>query len=103
MDKSWMNLPQDYEEYKRGLETFLDFAFQNESHNEKILCPCINCKNYLMRTHEECRVHLICHGFIKGYTRWICHGEVSLTSFRNGGFGTNSYKGLQEERGVDMN
>ena len=64
-------------EYREGVKDFLDFAFQNASRDAKILCPCINCVNRYLQTYEEARVHLICDGFLSGYTHWICHGEKS--------------------------
>ncbi|KAG8391366.1 hypothetical protein BUALT_Bualt01G0180300 [Buddleja alternifolia] len=75
MDKSWMNLPRTSIVYGVGLQKFLDFAFTNSSIKGLILCPCIKCKNGICRTKEVVKEHLICDGFIKGYTQWLAHGE----------------------------
>ena len=32
----------------------------------------------MWQTRDEVKVHLICDGFLRGYTQWVCHGEFSL-------------------------
>ena len=80
MDKNWINKSRCSDEYKVGVGQFLEFAFRNSSHDGKILCPCKYCVNRFLHTYEETRMHLICDGFIKGYTRWSCHGENSSSN-----------------------
>ncbi|XP_020082508.1 uncharacterized protein LOC109706120 [Ananas comosus] len=80
MDKSWMKKPRSSTEYKEGVNQFLDFAFRNASNGGKIMCPCIRCVNSSLQTLDDVKVHLICDGFLRGYTRWICHGEDPITS-----------------------
>ena len=69
MDKSWLNT------YKDGVRDFLQFAMRNAFSNGKIMCPCIRCVNCSQQTLEIVREHLICDGFMRGYTTWILHGE----------------------------
>ncbi|XP_039113721.1 uncharacterized protein LOC120249281 [Dioscorea cayenensis subsp. rotundata] len=77
MDKSWMYKPRQSREYQEGVDQFLEFAFNNESVGGKIMCPCKHCVNSLWQTRDEAKVHLICDGFLRGYTQWVCHGEFS--------------------------
>ncbi|KAF2308873.1 hypothetical protein GH714_022479 [Hevea brasiliensis] len=79
MDRSWMNKPRNSYEYKKVTE-FLHFAFHNASQCGKILCPCIHCVNRSWQSYDDARVHLICDGFLRGYTKWICHGENPTTN-----------------------
>ncbi|XP_058003975.1 uncharacterized protein LOC110659856 [Hevea brasiliensis] len=80
MDRSWMNKPRNSYEYKKGVTEFLHFAFHNASQCGKILCPCIHCVNRSWQSYDDARVHLICDGFLRGYTKWICHGENPTTN-----------------------
>jgi len=40
LDKSWIDLPRNTQQYMDGLNKFLDFAFANKSVEGKIICPC---------------------------------------------------------------
>ncbi|XP_050211919.1 uncharacterized protein LOC126662074 [Mercurialis annua] len=80
MDKSWMIQPRHSDEYRRGVKNFLDFAFHNASEDGRIMCPCRNCVSRYLRTYDEAEIHLVCDGFMKGYTRWVFHGEAYFTS-----------------------
>lgn len=75
MDKSWLNQPRFTTAYKDGVRDFLQFAMRNAFSNGKIMCPCIRCVNCSQQTLEIVREHLICDGFMRGYTTWILHGE----------------------------
>ncbi|KAL3838963.1 hypothetical protein ACJIZ3_023554 [Penstemon smallii] len=77
MDKSWMNLPRNNSIYKDGVTTFLDFAFSHGSIDGMISCPCKKCGNGVWVVRADAKDHLICDGFMKGYTNWIAHGETS--------------------------
>jgi hypothetical protein len=63
---------------------FLAFAFRNSAVGDKILCPCRKCVNLFWREASDIREHLICDGFIQGYTTWNLHGEES-TYYENHG------------------
>ena len=43
LDKSWIDLPRNTQQYMDGLNKFLDFAFANKSVEGKIICPCPKC------------------------------------------------------------
>jgi hypothetical protein len=68
MDTSWMSLPRFTIEYKKGLDDFLDHIFYNEGKNGQISCPCIDCGNQIWVDRTEATTHLLCVGFMKGYT-----------------------------------
>ncbi|KAL4385879.1 hypothetical protein GQ457_09G021950 [Hibiscus cannabinus] len=75
MDKTWINLrSRASEEYIRGVTNFLNFAFER-TEDGKIWCPCVNCVNTYRVSRRDAFDHLICDGFLKGYVRWIFHGE----------------------------
>ncbi|KAK8519121.1 hypothetical protein V6N12_012348 [Hibiscus sabdariffa] len=75
MDKTWINLrSRASEEYIRGVTNFLNFSFER-TEDGKIWCPCVNCVNTYRVSRRDAFDHLICDGFLKGYVRWIFHGE----------------------------
>ena len=59
------------------MNSFLAFAFRNLAVGDKILCPCRKYVNSFWREASDVREHLICDGFIQGYTTWNLHGEAS--------------------------
>ncbi|XP_015068774.1 uncharacterized protein LOC107013359 [Solanum pennellii] len=74
-----MNFSRYSKEYIDGIESFLHFAYSyGDPHGEKIQCPCAKCRNILWNRRNVVYDHLICHGFVKGYTRWINHGEWDI-------------------------
>ncbi|KAF7119899.1 hypothetical protein RHSIM_Rhsim13G0141700 [Rhododendron simsii] len=93
MDKSWMYKSRLTSEYLNRVEGFLNFAFQKESIYGKIVCPCVMCGNGRWVTRSEAVDHLVCDGFIKGYTKWIAHGEA-LSSTTTAPIHTNSGNAL---------
>ena len=74
-----MQRPRASTEYLFGLNQFLDFAFDKSSCNGKILCPCKECYNRYWTSRDDVYNHLVCNGFIPGYTHWILHGEASTS------------------------
>jgi len=82
--REWMHDPtKQSKEYIKGVNEFLEFAFQNSKSN-KILCPCTNCANCLKGSRTSVREHLIDprRGFVRGYRQWVFHGEEPTTSSR---------------------
>jgi hypothetical protein len=76
MDKSWINSDARHtKEYPQGVNNFLTFAFRNSAVGDKI-CPCTKYVNSFWRDSSEIREHLICNGFLQGYTTWNLHGET---------------------------
>ncbi|KAL6509602.1 hypothetical protein OROGR_022912 [Orobanche gracilis] len=93
IDRSWMDLPRLMNAYQKGVQLFLNFALSN-SEDGMILCPCKECKNGICRKPEIVEAHLITKGFVKGYTKWVLHGEslsksVSIADSFAGGLGTS--------------
>ncbi|KAL6558331.1 hypothetical protein OROMI_018681 [Orobanche minor] len=89
--RSWMNLPRLMDAYKQGVQYFWSFAFSN-SNDVLILCPCKGCKNGIFREWKIVESHIITKGFLKGYTKWVFHGEsfsnmVPLVNACSGGVG----------------
>jgi len=81
MDKTWMDMPRKTDEYIKGVDSFLEFAFSNSAKGNKILCPCKVCKNCCWRVSDVVCKHLICEGFTDGYITWLNHGEPSSSFF----------------------
>ena len=75
MDKSWITKPRRTVEYKEGLNSFLDFAFEQNSVQGRIMCPCCKCKFKKWLTRDEACNHLTLKQFPIDYTNWIWHGE----------------------------
>ena len=63
---------------------FLAYAFTNSAVGGKILCPCRKCINSFWRDASDVREHLICDGFVKGYTTWNLHGEANTSNVNHG-------------------
>uniref|UniRef100_A0A803MQZ2 Transposase-associated domain-containing protein n=1 Tax=Chenopodium quinoa TaxID=63459 RepID=A0A803MQZ2_CHEQI len=68
--------------YINGVTEFLDFAFTDQSSSiddeeeeTKVPCPCNRCNNSRHNTREEIYDDLLLNGMVKGYVRWIYHGE----------------------------
>jgi hypothetical protein len=74
--------------YLQGVNNFLAFAFRNSAVGNKILCPCRKCVNSFWKEASEIREHLICDGFLKGYTIWNLHGETNSV-VNHGNYDTN--------------
>ncbi|RDY06303.1 hypothetical protein CR513_09720, partial [Mucuna pruriens] len=79
MDKSWIDMPRNTAKYLDGLNKFLDFAFENQSVNGAIRCPCPKCDCNKWETRDVVHDHLICKQFPKNYKVWIWHGEAYET------------------------
>ncbi|GMI94850.1 hypothetical protein HRI_003154300 [Hibiscus trionum] len=77
MNRSWMNLPRVSVDYRNGVEIFLNFAFAYASQEDMILCPCKKCANINWHIREVVHEHLIVCGFVRGYIKWIFHGEIT--------------------------
>ncbi|XP_028236830.1 uncharacterized protein LOC114416159 [Glycine soja] len=77
MDRSWMKASRITDEYRNGVEQFLQFTEMNApSLRGKYFCPYVKCENGRHQSINEIRSHLICHGIILNYTKWIWHGEL---------------------------
>ncbi|KAL3502590.1 hypothetical protein ACH5RR_037039 [Cinchona calisaya] len=75
MDKSWMQKDRRSDEFGKGFNAFLDYAFKHSSVNGMIACPCSECKYGVYVSRKEAKTHLKVSGFLKGYTQWVAHGE----------------------------
>lgn len=76
--RDWMSDPtKKTEEYIRGVNEFLEFAFRNVEADGKIFCPCKKCANTHLRTRTSVYLHLTDprRGFLRGYRQWVFHGE----------------------------
>ena len=76
MDRSWITLSSITDEYQKGLNEFLDFAFQHVSGANTIICPCKHCKFKKRQIRDIVYDHLTCTPFPRGYTFWFRHGEI---------------------------
>jgi hypothetical protein len=46
MDRSWVNDTRLSEEYKKGVEVFIQFSFEKlPNNNGRFCCPCAKCLN----------------------------------------------------------
>lgn len=74
-DKIWMDLRRSTDEYIHGVNDFLDKAFERAFQGDEILCPCKKCFNRYWHCLNVVEDHLIWHGFVHGYTKWVFHGK----------------------------
>jgi hypothetical protein len=77
MDRSWISACRLSKEYSDGIQKFIEFARLNKPNSkDEFRCPCIRCV-CAKRVHvDTIREHVVVHGFDKGYTNWIWHGEA---------------------------
>ena len=75
IDKRWLRAPRASTAYASGVDVFLNFAAENAGMLSRVLCPCKNCANRFWLTPDLVSEHLICDGFMCGYTYWYYHGE----------------------------
>ncbi|GKA30258.1 tetratricopeptide-like helical domain, DYW domain protein [Tanacetum coccineum] len=76
MDKSWINAHIKSTTYRKGVESFIDFARARDI-RESIICPCLRCCNDELLEVEEVHDHLLRYGFLLGYTIWTIYGELA--------------------------
>jgi Transposase-associated domain len=65
-------------EYLRGINEFLECASEDMRNRgaRTLICPYEDCQNLRrFRNIKQMRDHLIRHGFMNRYTRWVRHGE----------------------------
>ena len=68
--KDWMDLPRYSKEYIDGVQSFIEFAYSyGEPQGEEIQCPFAKCCNIRWIQRNVVYDHLICYGFVQGYTR----------------------------------
>ena len=80
-DKSWMDISdRRLPQYEKGVNEFLEFAFEKIDEGRAVRCPCKKCNNNLFRTRESIYEHLIIHGINKDYKHWFHHGEPLYSS-----------------------
>ena len=69
---------RDTFEYVQGVQKFIECAREHMRvrDDRSIPCPCCDCQNVRREiTVEAIKEHLITRGFVKGYNRWVMHGE----------------------------
>ncbi|KAG4980370.1 hypothetical protein JHK82_033609 [Glycine max] len=78
LNKSWRQITTDRTTslYDKGVQEFLDFAFNNFKKGKLLRCPCRKYRNDLFCDRKVMYEHLIIN-WIKGhYVIWEYHGEV---------------------------
>ncbi|CAK8537405.1 unnamed protein product [Lathyrus sativus] len=76
MDKAYTKFPGHRKKYRKGVGSFLDFAYiKGRPQGRKISCPCAHCANCKWERRHVVNDHLIAAGFIKGYDVWVNHGD----------------------------
>nr|KYP31721.1 hypothetical protein KK1_047813 [Cajanus cajan] len=72
-----MNASRISQEYRNGVEEFLEFARENgKPIKGAYYCPCVRCLNQIRQEVGEIRDHLFIYGIVKSYTVWTWHGEI---------------------------
>ena len=71
-------MPKTDEKYREGCEEFIELAFKHSNRNNKISCPCRDCKNKKWIDKDNTLVHLLTKGMYQVYARlerWHLHNE----------------------------
>jgi len=70
-----MQSPRHSVEFGAGVTMFIQFAADQSAIDGMIICPCKSCANRFWSDLNTVHEHLICEGFMSGYSTWIHHGE----------------------------
>ncbi|KAK9939938.1 hypothetical protein M0R45_016618 [Rubus argutus] len=77
MDRKWIKNPNRLsDEYKRGVQSFLEVASKHVNAKGKTKCPCIKCLNHDGQTLSVVKIHLRNYGISTSYDIWTSHGET---------------------------
>ncbi|KAM3376105.1 hypothetical protein P3S68_014819 [Capsicum galapagoense] len=77
MDKSWLNISNIADQrYRDGVDSFLNWAFNQSRVNTIIRCPCKKCRTTVFKLRIDVRLHLLNNVFWASYKVWEYHGEV---------------------------
>ncbi|KAL3834239.1 hypothetical protein ACJIZ3_008975 [Penstemon smallii] len=80
MDKSWIDEKHRFSStYINGVESFLKFSMENAiGSDNKILCPCNECRNIKHKNLVDVKRDLHLKGFCIYYKDWIFHREHKI-------------------------
>ncbi|KAM7278560.1 hypothetical protein ACFE04_005694 [Oxalis oulophora] len=79
MDKSWIKGVRTSDDYRKGVQAFIDFSHINAVRSQ-IKCPCLKCCNLKRLNIDIVHQHILSYGFLSGYTTWTFHEEQHHTS-----------------------
>ncbi|GKV17042.1 hypothetical protein SLEP1_g27595 [Rubroshorea leprosula] len=109
-DQHWMYHRLDdndcfVDEFKFGVEYFLDFAFSQSNpkfcSRNRIRCPCRKCMNGEWHRRVTVQCHLIDKGFMNRYVVWLAHGEQLVRNRHQWGESSRATPFVMEEPGND--
>ncbi|KAG6493709.1 hypothetical protein ZIOFF_048703 [Zingiber officinale] len=87
--KSWIHSKnRNSEEYRRKVDEFLELPYKEKTEDNRIYCPCCDCKNHYFVSKLDARMHIIVRGFYNKYRVWVYHGETyssQQTTLSSGG------------------
>ncbi|KAL6183868.1 hypothetical protein ACLB2K_045278 [Fragaria x ananassa] len=80
MDKSWMRANRRSNEYRSGVEAFIEFALVNARDPYHICCPYTKCENDKDFFAQVIKIHLFLNEINLDYDIWDEHGEAVVNS-----------------------
>ncbi|XP_062026479.1 uncharacterized protein LOC133742816 [Rosa rugosa] len=79
MNREWIHSKNKLsQEYKDGIQSFIDIAKHHLDANNETLCPCVKCQNYEPHSLSVIRYHLAKNGMAVTYETWTEHGETKV-------------------------
>ncbi|GJT58012.1 hypothetical protein Tco_0993066 [Tanacetum coccineum] len=77
IDKTWImpNLNHNTDEFKAGLNTFIEMCKAHLNDRNKCFCPCRRCENGTTHELSVIKKHIHDHGFSMYCNVWEYHGE----------------------------
>ncbi|KAL6191593.1 hypothetical protein ACLB2K_037983 [Fragaria x ananassa] len=75
MDKSWIALDKNSDEYREGVKQFVLNSKRYARNPKMIICPCAICCNLGLQTDDDLEIHLMRHDVDPDYDIWCAHGE----------------------------
>ncbi|XP_057999031.1 uncharacterized protein LOC131177881 [Hevea brasiliensis] len=87
-------------EFIEGIEQFITFAKQHPEwmDGDKLKCPCNHrkCQNRNYADENTIRLHLMKHGFVPYYYKWILHGEPRTSNIDSQNINVMTAESVQE-------
>ncbi|XP_056843151.1 uncharacterized protein LOC130495699 [Raphanus sativus] len=77
MDKTWVWLPRNSDEYSEGATNFVYSSARRLGNLSEMMCPCRDCRNLSHQLVDKIVEHLVIRGMDKKYKSscWSVHGE----------------------------
>ena len=78
MDKSWISWDPNSSQYQKKVKDFIINSKKFARNPDRVICPCLICRNRSQQNDETILFHLTKYGFDPTYKVWVAHGDPNL-------------------------